>query len=61
MSKKCRCNRGCGCGIDPCRCALFLLILCKAGIINQNTGSILVFVFLLCCGFGCRQSICCNN
>jgi hypothetical protein len=69
MSKKCkyecRCNNKCGAiGIDPCKCALFLLVLNRAGIISPNTGTILVFLFLLCCG-GCggnaSQGLCCNR
>ncbi|GAA0180636.1 hypothetical protein SH2C18_32910 [Clostridium sediminicola] len=63
MSKRCRyknnCNRSCG--FDPCRVALFLLVLNRAGIISPNTGIILVLLFLLCCS-GCRpQGICCGR
>lgn len=48
---------GCG-GFDPCRLALFLLILKRACIIDHETATILIFLFLLCCkGFGSR-SIC---
>ncbi|WP_461204721.1 hypothetical protein [Clostridium sp. DL1XJH146] len=57
---KCKNNCSC-CGIDPCKVCLFLLILFRAGIINQNSGSILVFIFLLCCGQGAQQSLCCNR
>ncbi|WP_073339038.1 hypothetical protein [Clostridium grantii] len=61
MSKNCGCNNK-SCGIDPCKCALFLLVLSRAGIINQCTGTILVYIFLLCCGFGCQSgSLCCNR
>lgn len=45
---------GCG-GFDPCRLALFLLILKKACIIDAESATILIFLFLLCCkGFGSR-------
>lgn len=46
---------GCG-GFDPCRLALFLLILKRACIIDHETATILIFLFLLCCskGFGSR-------
>ncbi len=58
MSKKreCCCERKCG-GFDPCKVALFLLILFRAGIISPNTGITLVLLFLLCCGTSCG-SIC---
>lgn len=53
-------NVGCGiCGFDPCRLALFLLVLKKACIIDHETGTLLVFLFLLCCGGFRRQGICC--
>ncbi|WMJ79473.1 hypothetical protein RBU49_11285 [Clostridium sp. MB40-C1] len=69
----CGCNRGfgnigsignigggCGCcGFDPCRLALFLLVLRRANIIDSETGTILIFLFLLCCGGFKRQGICC--
>lgn len=45
---------GCG-GFDPCRLALFLLILKRACIIDHETATILIFLFLLCCkGFSSR-------
>lgn len=51
---------GCGLGgFDPCKLALFLLVLKKACIIDHETGTILVFLFLLCCGGFRRQGICC--
>lgn len=53
-------NVGCGiCGFDPCRLALFLLVLKKACIIDHETGTLLVFLFLLCCGGFRKQGICC--
>ncbi|MBE6042935.1 hypothetical protein [Clostridium thermopalmarium] len=74
MSRRCKCGCACGyparvagvaefpvsgCGgFDPCRLALFLLILKRACIIDHETATILIFLFLLCCrGFGSR-SIC---
>jgi hypothetical protein len=49
---------GCG-GFDPCKLALFLLILKRACIIDHETATILIFLFLLCCkGFGNRGGIC---
>lgn len=67
MSRRCRCERrfpvagiadvgglGCG-GFDPCKLVLFLLILKRACIIDHETATILIFLFLLCCrGFGSR-------
>lgn len=54
---------GCGkCGFggfDPCKLALFLLVLKRACIIDNETGTLLVFLFLLCCGGFRRQGICC--
>lgn len=51
---------GCGFGgFDPCKLALFLLVLKKACIIDHETGTLLVFLFLLCCGGFRRQGICC--
>lgn len=48
---------GCG-GFDPCKLALFLLVLKKACIIDHETATILIFLFMLCCrGFG-NQSLC---
>lgn len=53
-------NLGCGLGgFDPCKLALFLLVLKKACIIDHETGTLLVFLFLLCCGGFRRQGICC--
>ncbi|KOA18213.1 hypothetical protein CLHOM_30910 [Clostridium homopropionicum DSM 5847] len=50
---------GCG-GFDPCRLALFLLILKKACIIDAESATILIFLFLLCCkGFGSRGICAC--
>lgn len=50
---------GCG-GFDPCRLALFLLILKRACIIDHETATILIFLFLLCCkGFGSRGICAC--
>jgi hypothetical protein len=49
---------GCG-GFDPCKLALFLLILKRACIIDHETATILIFLFLLCCkGFGSNRGIC---
>lgn len=51
---------GCGCcGFDPCRLALFLIVLKRACIIDSETGTLLVFLFLLCCGGFRKQGICC--
>ncbi|MCY6355426.1 hypothetical protein [Clostridium sp. ZS2-4] len=53
-------NVGCGCGgFDPCKLALFLLVLKRANIIDNETGTLLVFLFLLCCGGFRKQGICC--
>lgn len=65
MSKRCGYGCGCGCnrggGFDPCRVALFLIVLKKAGIISPNTAALLVFLFLLCCGQRSCQSLCCGR
>ncbi|WP_461204719.1 hypothetical protein [Clostridium sp. DL1XJH146] len=55
-------SRDCCCsGINPCKVALFLIILKRTGIISPNTGTLLVYIFLLCCGQGSSQGICCCN
>ncbi|WP_461204720.1 hypothetical protein [Clostridium sp. DL1XJH146] len=59
MSKKCGYDTNCKCGgFDPCKVALFLLVLFRAGIISPNTGITLVLLFLLCCGGTSCGSIC---
>ncbi|MCY6369661.1 hypothetical protein [Clostridium ganghwense] len=50
---------GHGGGFDPCKLALFLLVLKRACIIDNETGTLLVFLFLLCCGGFKKQGICC--
>lgn len=52
---------GCGCGgFDPCKLALFLLILKRACIIDHETATILIFLFMLCCkGFASRGLCAC--
>ncbi|MCY6484448.1 hypothetical protein OW763_08865 [Clostridium aestuarii] len=59
MSKRCS-SRRCSCGgFDPCKLALFLIVLRKSCIIDAETGTLLIFLFLLCCGGLCKSGICC--
>lgn len=53
---------GCGCGgFDPCRLALFLLVLKRACIIDHETATILIFLFLLCCKGFSTSGICASG